>query len=160
MTRPGTVLRGDAVVPQGVIRDAGVVLVADRVAWVGPAEEVPAPWVAPPPTGVLLLPGLVDVHNHGGGGASFPDAAAPDEVRTACDEHLRHGTTSLVASLVTAPPAVLVERVARLAADQRLTGIHVEGPFLSAARAGAQHPDDMCAGDPRLVDQLVAAAGG
>lgn len=160
MTESGTVLRGDAVLPDGMVRDAGVVLKADRIVWVGQAEDVPTSWVTPPPTGMVLLPGLVDLHNHGGGGAGFPDAGTRDEVRVACDEHLRHGTTSLVASLVTAPPAVLLERVALLAADQDLAGIHVEGPFLSAARAGAQHPDDMCAGDVRLVDELVAAARG
>ena len=159
MTTSAAVLRGDAVVPDGLVRDAGVVLVGDRIAWVGRAEAMPDPWVPPPPTGALLLPGLVDLHNHGGGGASFPDAETGDQVRTACHEHLRHGTTSLVASLVTAPPAVLAERVALLA-DEELAGIHIEGPFLSAARAGAQNPDDMCAGDPRLVEELAAAAQG
>ena len=167
MTELGTVLRGDAVVPEGVVRDAGVVLVGDRIAWVGRAEEVPGPWGSalgvPAPSGALLLPGLVDVHNHGGGGASFPDAGTRAEVRTACEEHLRCGTTSLVASLVTASPAVLVERCALLAEaadDGDLVGVHVEGPFLSGVRAGAQHPGDLCAGDPRLVDELVAAARG
>lgn len=160
VTESVTVLRGDAVLPDGVLRDAGVVLVGDRIAWVGRAEEVPTPWAAPPPTGALLLPGLVDVHNHGGGGASFPDARTQGEVRTARDEHLRHGTTSLVASLVSASPAVLLERVALLAGDDELAGIHVEGPFLSVARAGAQNPGYLCAGDLRLVDDLVAAARG
>ncbi len=160
VTGRGAVLRGDAVLPDAVLRDAAVVLVADRIAWVGPAEQVPEPWRAPPPTGLLLLPGLVDVHNHGGGGVSFPDAETRSEVRTACDEHLRHGTTSLVASLVTAPSAVLLERVVLLAGAEEVAGIHVEGPFLSGARAGAQNPDHMGGGDVPLVDALVAAARG
>lgn len=157
-------VRGGVVTPTAVIDD-GVVAVRDgRVAWVGEAADVPAGRRPPaPPAGTLVLPGLVDLHCHGGGGAGFPDATTVDEVRRAADEHLRHGTTTLVASLVTAPRRLLLERVALLAdaVDAGLVaGIHLEGPFLSRARCGAQHPDDMLAGDADLVRQLAAAARG
>jgi len=68
-----------------------------------------------------------------------------------------------VASLVTAPRDVLLARTALLAdaADQGdLAGIHLEGPFLSAARCGAQNPDDMLTGDPALVAEVARAARG
>jgi N-acetylglucosamine-6-phosphate deacetylase len=84
-------------------------------------------------------------------------------VARAADEHLRHGTTTLVASLVTAPPEVLVARAALLAEAAEaglVAGIHLEGPFLSHVRCGAQSPVDMLAGDPALVDRLVEAARG
>ncbi|GEL95591.1 N-acetylglucosamine-6-phosphate deacetylase [Cellulomonas composti] len=142
-----------------------VVVEEDRLVFVGPASEVPSGWLAlvPEQSGTTIVPGLVDVHCHGGGGASFPDATSADEVATAAAEHLAHGTTSLVASLVTAPPDVLLARTALLAdaADAGvLAGIHLEGPFLSAVRCGAQNPDDMQLGDPALVRAVAAAARG
>lgn len=110
-----------------------------------------------------MLPGLVDLHCHGGGGASFPDAADARTARTAVVEHRRHGTTSLVASLVTASADTLRERVATLAdlADAgEIAGIHLEGPFLSAARCGAQDPALLLAPDTGLVDELLALGRG
>ena len=159
------VLRGRVVTPSEVLSDGAVVVVADRLAFVGPSADVPAPWAAALPAAGegTIVPGLVDVHCHGGGGASFPDATTREEVDRAAAEHLRHGTTSLVASLVTAPRDVLLERTALLAAaadDGVLVGIHLEGPFLSRVRCGAQNPDDMVAGDPGLVREIAAAARG
>ncbi|SFK51793.1 N-acetylglucosamine-6-phosphate deacetylase [Cellulomonas sp. KH9] len=157
-------VRGDVVTPTAVLRDAVVRVVDGRVDRVEPASQVPAGQRpdAPAP-GTLVLPGLVDLHCHGGGGAGFPDARGPQDVQRAAGEHLRHGTTTLVASLVTAPRAVLLERTALLADaadDGVVAGIHLEGPFLAPARCGAQSPADMLPGDPALVRDLAAAARG
>jgi N-acetylglucosamine-6-phosphate deacetylase len=111
----------------------------------------------------LILPGLVDIHCHGGGGQSFPDAATADDALVAVREHLRHGTTSLVASLVTDAPEVLIRQVgllAELCEAGDLAGIHLEGPFLSARRAGAQDPAKMQAPDAELVRAVAEAARG
>ncbi|MDR2453838.1 MAG: amidohydrolase family protein, partial [Bifidobacteriaceae bacterium] len=110
-----------------------------------------------------ILPGLVDLHCHGGGGQSFPDAASAEEALVAVQEHRRHGTTSLVASLVTDAPAVLVRQsalLAELCQAGHLAGIHLEGPFLSPRRAGAQDPALMQTPSPDLVRQVAAAARG
>jgi N-acetylglucosamine-6-phosphate deacetylase len=111
-------LRGRVVTPELVIDDGVVVLEGDTIVWVGPADaagaggwpEVPDASEVPP----TLLPGLVDLHNHGGGGAGFPDVSTPEQARVAIGEHLSHGTTTLVASLVTAAPDTLRRRVAVL----------------------------------------------
>lgn len=159
------VLTGRVVTPAAVIDDGAVVLDGDRIAWVGARTDAGAAGygdVGPAGTGTVL-PGLVDLHDHGGGGASFPGATTADEARVAAHEHLRHGTTSLVASLVTAPPEVLLARtatLAELADDGELAGIHLEGPFLAAARCGAQNPHDMRDGDPDLVRAVATAARG
>ena len=85
-----------------------------------------------------LVPGFVDAHIHGGGGYSFNDAdpaAAGEIVAT----HQRHGTTTIMASLVTAPLDQLEARVRALAPHVRnglLAGIHLEGPFISRERKG------------------------
>lgn len=160
------VLRGRVVTPDAVLDDGVVVVEDGRIAWVGPAEGAAAHLPGsplPPPGPRTYLPGLVDLHCHGGGGGGFPDAADADAARTAAAEHLRHGTTTLVASLVTAAPDVLLARTALLAdlADAGdLAGIHLEGPFLAPARCGAQNPAFMTDGRPDLVRAVAEAARG
>jgi len=158
-------LAGRVVTPTEVLEDGVVVVRGDVLEWVGERADAAEAGYADVPSGdgVTILPGLVDVHDHGGGGASFPDAASVDEARVASREHLRHGTTSLVASLVTAPRDVLLARVATLATlaeEGEVVGIHLEGPFLSAVRCGAQNPHDMLDGDPELVRAIATAARG
>lgn len=157
------VVRGRVVTPSAILDDAVLAFEDGVVAFVGLPDDLPERWACPPPSDDVLLPGLVDVHCHGGGGASFPDATTAAEVEQAAAEHLRHGTTTLVASLVTAPAEVLVERTTLLAdaVDAGvIAAIHLEGPFLSAARCGAQNPHDMLAGDPTLVALVAQAARG
>ncbi|MEP7090022.1 MAG: N-acetylglucosamine-6-phosphate deacetylase [Nocardioidaceae bacterium] len=93
----------------------------------------------------VLVPGFVDTHVHGGGGGSFSTTDAA-EARAAAATHLRLGTTSLVASLVTAPMAELGEQVAVLAdlvGHGTLAGIHLEGPWLSPELNGAHDPSGL-----------------
>ena len=160
-------LRGTAVLEQGLVPDALVLCAGERILWAGPAAHAPAE-LLPEDSRVLehdglILPGLVDLHCHGGGGASFPDSEGAEEMLAAVLEHRRHGTTSLVASLVTADAATLREKVAQLARlhrDGEIAAIHLEGPFLSEARRGAQNPDHLTDGDPALVRELAEIAGG
>jgi N-acetylglucosamine-6-phosphate deacetylase len=84
-------------------------------------------------------------------------------MREAADHHLRHGTTTLLGSLVSAPADRLEDRVRALlplVASGHLAGIHLEGPFLSAARCGAQDPRSIVPGDPALLRRLVEAGEG
>ena len=160
-------LRGTAVLEQGLVPDALVLCAGERILWAGPAAHAPA-GLLPEDDRVLehdglILPGLVDLHCHGGGGASFPDSEGAEEMLAAVLEHRRHGTTSLVASLVTADAATLREKVAQLAGlhrDGEIAAIHLEGPFLSEARRGAQNPAHLTDGDPALVRELAEIAGG
>lgn len=160
-------LRGTAVLEQGLVPDALVLCAGERILWAGPAAHAPA-GLLPEDSRVLehdglILPGLVDLHCHGGGGASFPDSEGAEEMLAAVLEHRRHGTTSLVASLVTADAATLREKVAQLARlhrDGEIAAIHLEGPFLSEARRGAQNPAHLTDGDPALVRELAEIAGG
>ena len=159
------VLRGRVVAPTRVIPDGVVVVDGSHLAFVGDAADAPAGVELPTAAGEprTYLPGLVDIHCHGGGGESFPDSPDAGTARRAATEHLRHGTTSLVASLVTADEATLLARVATLAelADAgALAGIHLEGPYLSPARCGAQDPAHMTEGRPDAVRRVAEAARG
>ncbi len=164
-----TWVRGRLVTPSVRVED-GLVVVADkRLVYVGAAAGVPGgggraarrPVVEAPSDG-FVLPGLVDLHDHGGGGGSF---ASGDQasVAWAAEEHLRHGTTSLVASTLTDASEGMLTAVAA-AADAveagRVRAVHVEGPFLSRARCGAQDPAHLRMPDVGLARDLVAAGRG
>jgi N-acetylglucosamine-6-phosphate deacetylase len=108
--------------------------------------------------GRYVAPGFVDVHVHGGGGASFADDAP-----TVAAFHRTHGTTSCLASLVTAPVDVLCQQIATLVPlveDGLLAGVHLEGPFLAAARCGAHDPALLRAPTPDVVGRLLDAGRG
>lgn len=162
--RADLALHGTAVLERGLVPGAVVLLAGGQVLWSGSAVDAPSYEAARTiEHDGLILPGLVDIHCHGGGGASFPDADGPEQMMQAVLEHRRHGTTSLVASLVTASPETLRARVAdlaRLAADGEIAAIHLEGPFISVARKGAQNPEHITGGDAALVRELAGVAGG
>jgi N-acetylglucosamine-6-phosphate deacetylase len=110
----------------------------------------------------LLAPGFVDLHCHGGGGGSF-SSADPAALRTAVEHHRSHGTTSLVASLVSGPLDDLqaaAGRLSQLADDDLIVGIHFEGPFLSTERAGAHRHELLVDPTPEAIAGLVSAAEG
>jgi N-acetylglucosamine-6-phosphate deacetylase len=80
-------------------------------------------------TGQTLVPGFVDVHVHGGGGASYA-SGDPDEAVRVAALHAQHGTTTTMASLVTAEMSALerqLEVLRDLVEDGLLAGIHLEG---------------------------------
>jgi N-acetylglucosamine-6-phosphate deacetylase len=111
---------------------------------------------------VTVVPGFVDTHVHGGGGANFSTASHAD-TSTAVALHRRHGTTTVVASLVTAGPTELLRQVGELADDVRaglIDGLHLEGPWLSAKRCGAHQPSLMRDPDPAELDRVLDAGGG
>lgn len=157
-------LRGHLISDGEEVADGIVAIEDGRITWSGPVDEAPRRVVeAAERVEGRLIPGLVDLHCHGGGGASFPEAQDAGTARMAIGEHLRHGTTSVVASLVTATPAVLRQRVGLLAdlADAgEIAGIHLEGPFLAVDRCGAQNPDAIIDPDPRLTRELLGLARG
>lgn len=111
---------------------------------------------------VTVVPGFVDTHFHGGGGANF-STGSPAETATAVATHRAHGTTTAVASLVTAGPGELLRQVAALTEDARagvIAGIHLEGPWISVKRCGAHDPSLMRDPDPAEIDRLLAVADG
>ncbi len=110
----------------------------------------------------VVVPGFVDMHVHGGGGASYADGISADILRAAAF-HLQHGTTTTLASLVTASPVdllIAVRVLAAMAEAPSLAGIHLEGPWLSPARCGAHNRTQLRDPDPAEIDAVLAAAGG
>lgn len=110
--------------------------------------------------GQTLAPGFVDAHGHGGAGASFTTGDA-DEARRVAAGHLEHGTTSLMASLVTGSIDELARSVAQLSPlvhDGTLIGIHLEGPWLSPAFKGAHDPELLAPPSQDDIARLLEAS--
>lgn len=146
----------------------GVVAVAgDRIIYAGPwsgfeASSLPDAEEMVIPDGSRILPGLVDLHCHGAAGGDFPSGDDGGS-RAAVDFLHRNGTTTLLASLVTAAPEDLlrgIRTLRRLADEGLIAGIHAEGPFLSHARCGAQTPEWLRDPDPELLRLMLQEAGG
>ncbi|MGW1077450.1 N-acetylglucosamine-6-phosphate deacetylase [Streptomyces sp. NPDC002537] len=157
-----TVLAGARVVlPTGVVENGRVTVEGRHIAENRPAEaEVTGE--ALDLTGHWIVPGFVDIHVHGGGGASF-SAGDADEALTAIGTHRAHGTTTMVASTVTGELDDLARQAAVLAElteQGDLAGIHFEGPFISPHRCGAHQPGLLRDPDPADVRKLVDAARG
>jgi len=156
MPPAATVLTGHLLTPQGWV-DGRLHIGADgRLQSVDgtPCSEAEAR----AGTGPLVLPGFIDLHVHGGGGHDTMQGG--DAIHAIAALHARHGTTALLATTMTAPPAELAMAVAALgpacrqrrAGGARVLGVHLEGPFISAARLGAQ-PD---AARALALDELQA----
>jgi N-acetylglucosamine-6-phosphate deacetylase len=154
---------GRVVTPEGVLDPGWIQLNGSVIHAVG-AGEVPdqAGVETADLSGRWVLPGFVDMHVHGGGGFSFTEGTSTG-ARRAAEFHRSHGSTTIVASLVTAPVAELEARAAMLAGLATagvIAGIHAEGPFLSAAYCGAQDPRHMIEPDVAVFERLLAAAAG
>src|SRR5438477_747215 len=108
--------------------------------------------------GNFLAPGFVDLHVHGGNGHDAMEAKA-EALRAICDYHASGGTTSLLLTTATAPfPAILLAltQIGKLRGRiPEIAGAHVEGPFISRDRAGAQNLEFICEANAELIGCLL-----
>ncbi|MDQ0950685.1 N-acetylglucosamine-6-phosphate deacetylase [Streptomyces phaeochromogenes] len=158
-TEPHVVVLSGAnvVLPTGTVPGGRVIVEGTRIAGsapVGaPTVDLRNHWV---------VPGFVDMHNHGGGGASFTSGTV-EEILKGIHTHRLHGTTTLVASTVTGDMDGLAQRaglLSELAEQGDLAGIHFEGPFISPCRKGAHSEELLRDPDPAEVRKLIDAARG
>jgi len=156
-----TSLEGRMLTPSGWVRG--------RLAFTSTIDSVTE--TSDAPLGRIILPGFVDPHVHGGDGADCMEGEMATR-RMACF-HARHGTTSLLATTVTAPADDLKAAMAGIGAvaaqrrpgEARVVGAHLEGPFISPDALGAQPPyaippdlalvADLCVRGPLLVTTIA-----
>lgn len=113
------------------------------------------------PSGDIIIPGLVDVHCHGGGGISFPDDYASQNFADGIRVHRNRGTRYLVASLVSmVDPLPAIEHLVRYCESGQLVGIHMEGPYISPHKAGAQNPAAIRPVDHDELERWLVAGKG
>src|SRR5436309_14346138 len=112
--------------------------------------------------GNYLAPGFVDLHVHGAVGHDTMEGSK-EAFAAICDYHASGGTTSLLLTTTTAPIAEIVRVLQDIEASvgiiPQILGAHVEGPFISKSRPGAQREEFICEPRSDLVDQLLEQAG-
>ncbi len=155
MTSPDTKITGNVLTPQGFVRGT-LAIVGGRIAAIEgrPVSEGEARDGAGP----LILPGFIDLHVHGGGG--YDTMEGGPAVTEIARLHARHGTTSMLATTMTAPMGDIVAAMAAMSASCRahraggahVMGVHLEGPYINPGALGAQ-PDFA---RPASVDEVKA----
>ncbi|MDG4822492.1 N-acetylglucosamine-6-phosphate deacetylase [Asanoa sp. WMMD1127] len=143
---------GRVVTPSGVVTGS-VEVTGTQIGAISPGDVSDPQWI---------VPGFVDIHNHGGGGDTFT-TGDPDAALRAAAFHLRHGTTTLYASLVSSPFELMRAATAAYApmvSSGVLAGIHFEGPYLSEVRCGAQNPSHLRDPSVEELATLITLGGG
>ena len=134
-------LEGDIVTPQGVIHGHLDIAHGRIAALSGDAIDASRAGEGGNP---VLLPGFIDIHVHGGGGRDTMEGG--NAITAIARRHARHGTTALLATTMTAPVADIEAALKALgpicrergAQSARVLGVHLEGPYISPGRLGAQ----------------------
>jgi N-acetylglucosamine-6-phosphate deacetylase len=149
-------IKGNILTPSGWVH--GELTFNQRVSAIHGASADPALNEA-----AYILPGFIDLHVHGGGGRDVMEGG--DAVRTIAAIHARHGTTSMLATTMTAPPqdidlalqGIGLAAAARGKGEARVLGAHLEGPFINSGKLGAQPPYARSArlADVRKLEQLA-----
>jgi len=118
--------------------------------------------------GCLLIPGLIDIHFHGCAGYDFCDATN-EALQKIAQYQLKNGITSICPATMSLPEELLIticknavsyRNAWKAGQTSRLCGIHIEGPFISAEKKGAQNPAYIKAPDRELFKQISDAADG
>jgi N-acetylglucosamine-6-phosphate deacetylase len=160
-----------AITPKGEISGAGLLLRDGVIEAVGPRSgmSVPAGAQEITATDKIAVPGFVDVHIHGAGGRDIMEGS-PDAISAITQTVAKHGTTSFVATTVSASPETTcrsVEDISKYIAAQHTTelpqaevlGIHFEGPFISPLRRGVHPAEWIKPPSAELLAKFLHAAG-
>lgn len=135
---------GKILTPHQELEGFSLVLESEKIHSIEPGERLPqAGEIGLNARGLLVAPGLIDIHMHGALGHDFMDAT-PQAVQAIATHCARHGVTAYLGTTVSAASEHIKAAIANLAAHGQVEkgaqalGVHVEGPYLDATYRGAQ----------------------
>jgi N-acetylglucosamine-6-phosphate deacetylase len=135
------IINATAILPDRLLAHAVVVCDKGRIVSIRSRKKPPAKAAIIDVRGGYLSPGYVDLHVHGGGGSDFMDGSV-EAVVTACQSHLKHGTTSIFPTTTTGAPEQIHAMLAacREAEQPSIAGVHLYGPYFAANKVGCHSP--------------------
>lgn len=155
---------GNIVLPDRICENGSVLIENGCIAQIN--QPAPADAKTVSADGGYVLPGFIDLHVHGGGGADFMDCE-PDCIQTAARAHCRHGTTALLPTTMTCADEVLekmiscyLEAVKSSTGGAQLLGLHLEEPFFSAKNKGAQPVGEQRIPTREFLERIIRLAQG
>ena len=156
----------DAHTPDGVRQNWWVAAQGGLITSMGPSGSEPEAQTVVEGGGLILSPGLIDVHCHGGGGGGIVPGNSEGTlagIQTALEYHASMGTTRLVISTVSMSPENTLQAItdvdAAMGSHPGLVGLHLEGPFLNNEKAGAHDPKSLRNPSGAEIEAIIDAAG-
>lgn len=147
-----TLLYGKVLTPEGLQENGVLAMQGEHIVYAGEATALPADLDVLNAQSIretegYIIPGFIDIHVHGGNGEDFMDSNK-EVLDTITSYHCSQGTTSMLATTMTAPKAAIdsvLKEVNEYKQHEmpytRLEGVHLEGPFISPKWPGAQNPE-------------------
>ena len=155
------ITNGRIVLPQAIVTDQTVVVEGEKIIGIAPGDSLSCDLPRVDVGGRIITPGLIDLHTHGAVGHTFNEPTAK-AFSAITEENARHGVTSLLATLATAPIADLVNCLSfchgwmqEPHAGAQVLGIHMESPYISPAQKGALDPANIRTPDDGTPDILL-----
>ena len=158
------IINGHILTPQGWMKDGSVLISDGKILEITNSDLAVIGATVVDARGMYIVPGLVAMHVHGGGGSDFTEAT-PEAFRTAVKAHLAHGATTIFptlssSSFETLGQAVSVCQELMKEPGSTIMGLHIEGPYLNSKMAGELFANQTKAIDAAEYQALIEKANG
>lgn len=157
---------GLLVAAENILTNHSLIVSGSKIKSIVPADAAPSEGQeVMDASGLYIVPGFIDLHVHGGGGADILDGTPASLEKMACF-HGRHGTTGMLPAIAAAPLAQMIKTLENLCnwdntgEGAHILGVHLEGPYLNPQYAGAIDPAHLRRPDPEEMELFIGIAGG